>query len=103
MAPLWITLPADLVEKAYWQIALTDSDEKFERALGRLLAPVLLKASSADSAVRDKVLCVWSGRIALNIRLCLPQQPHSFRASHCQILPVHSVPLMYVYHYFTSS
>ena len=44
------------MEKAYWQIALTDSDEKLERALGRLLAPVLLKASSKDSAVREKVL-----------------------------------------------
>ena len=61
IAHLLITLPADLVEKAYWQLALTDSDDKFERALGRLLAPVLLKASSKDSAVRDKVLCVvWS-------------------------------------------
>ena len=57
-AHLWIALPTDLVEKAYWQLALTDSDDKFERALGRLLAPVLLKASSKDSAVRDKVLCV---------------------------------------------
>lgn len=59
----YISLHADLVEKAYWQIALTDSDEKLERALGRLLAPVLLKASSKDSAVRDKVLYVlWKSK-----------------------------------------
>lgn len=55
---LFTTLRVDLVEKAYWQLALTDSDDKLERALGRLLAPVLLKASSKDLAVRDKVLCM---------------------------------------------
>ena len=55
---LCTSLCVDLVEKAYWQLALTDSDDKLERALGRLLAPVLLKASSKDLAVRDKVLCM---------------------------------------------
>jgi len=115
----YISLHADLVEKAYWQIALTDSDEKLERALGRLLAPVLLKASSKDSAVREKVLNLevkmvltsvhkslrWTATVleghfkeyhssltATHVswscgppQVGMPQQPNSFRASHCFI------------------
>ena len=56
---------SDLVEKAYWRIALADSEEKLERVLDRLLAPVLLKAASENDEVRTRV-CIGSHRILLH-------------------------------------
>lgn len=44
-----------LVERVFLRIGSAESDEQLEAALGRFLAPVLLKLDSKEEGVRKKV------------------------------------------------
>ncbi|CAL1546641.1 unnamed protein product [Lymnaea stagnalis] len=45
-----------LVERVFLRIGSAESDEQLQTALGKFLAPLLLKLNSSDEAVRSKVL-----------------------------------------------
>lgn len=66
------------MERVFLRIGSAETDDQLESALGRFLAPVLLKLDSKEEGVRKKVKCLYIC-IHLNTVLCVKKEISLFK------------------------